>query len=100
MAALGGVFLGVRDYSVDMNLGFVALRAFPAVILGGLDSALGAVLAGLLLGVLEVFTAGYVNAVLGPMGKNFHTVLPYLVMIAVLIFRPYGMFGTPTVERL
>jgi branched-chain amino acid transport system permease protein len=99
-AALAGVFLGIRDYSVDMNLGFVALRAFPAVILGGLDSAKGAVIAGLLLGVLEVLTAGYVNALLGPMGKNLHTVLPYLVMIAVLIVRPYGLFGTHKVQRV
>jgi branched-chain amino acid transport system permease protein len=70
------------------------------VIVGGLDSALGAVLAGLLLGVLEVLTAGYVNALLGPLGKNFHTVLPYLVMIAFLVVRPYGLFGTTKVERL
>lgn len=99
-AALGGIFLGVRDASVDMNLGFIALRAFPAVIVGGLDSALGAVVAGLMLGVLEVLTAGYVNAALGPLGKNLHTVLPYLVMIAFLIVRPYGLFGTKTVKRL
>jgi branched-chain amino acid transport system permease protein len=99
-AALAGIFLGVRDYSVDMNLGFVALRAFPAVILGGLDSAKGAVWAGLLLGVLEVMTAGYVNALLGPMGKNLHTVLPYLVMVLVLVIRPYGLFGTHKVARV
>ena len=99
-AALAGVFLGVRDYSVDMNLGFIALRAFPAVIVGGLDSAMGAVIAGLLLGVLEVMTAAYVNASLGAMGKNLHTVFPYLVMIAFLVVRPYGLFGTTNVERV
>ena len=100
LAALGGIFLGIRDYSVDMNLGLVALRAFPAVIVGGLDSMLGAVLAGLMLGVMEVLTAGYVNAWLGPMGKNLHTVLPYLIMIGVLVVRPYGLLGTRKVERL
>ncbi len=99
-AALAGIFLGVRDYSVDMNLGFIALRAFPAVIVGGLDSAKGAVVAGLLLGVLEVMTAAYVNASLGAMGKNLHTVFPYLVMIAFLVVRPYGLFGTTKVERV
>ena len=99
-AGLAGIFLGIRDYSVDMNLGFIALRAFPAVIVGGLDSALGAIVAGLLLGVLEVMTAGYVNAALGPLGKNFHTVFPYLVMIVFLVVRPYGLFGTTKVERL
>ena len=99
-AALGGVFLAVREPSVDMNLGFIALRAFPAVIVGGLESVLGAVIAGVSLGVLEVLTAGYVNEHLGVFGKNLHTVLPYLVMIFFLVFRPYGLFGTKKVERL
>lgn len=99
-AAIAGVFLGVRDYSVDMNLGFIAMRAFPAVIVGGLDSTRGAILAGLLFGLLEVLTAAYINNLLGPMGRNFHVVLPYLVMILVLVVRPYGMFGTKKVERL
>ena len=56
--------------------------------------------AGLLLGVLEVMTAAYVNAALGPMGKNLHTVFPYLVMIVFLVVRPYGLFGTTKVERV
>ena len=94
MAALAGVFLGIRDYSVDLNLGYIALRAFPAVIVGGLDSVLGAIVAGLLLGTLEVMTAGYVNALLGPWGKNLHTVMPYLAMIVVLMVRPQGLFGS------
>ncbi len=100
LAALSGIFLGIRDYSVDMNLGFIALRAFPAVIVGGLDSVLGAILAGFLLGTLEVFTAAYVNSHLGVLGKNFHAVLPYLIMILFLVVRPYGFFGTPKVERV
>jgi len=100
LAALSGIFLGVRDYAVDMNLGFIALRAFPAVIVGGLDSVLGAILAGFLLGLLEVLTAAYVNTHLGMMGKNFHTVLPYLIMILFLVVRPYGFFGTAKVERV
>ena len=53
MAAMAGVFLGIRDYSVDLNLGYIALRAFPAVIVGGLDSVMGAIVAGLLLGTLK-----------------------------------------------
>ncbi len=100
MAALAGIFLGIRDYSVDVNLGYIALRAFPAVIVGGLDSVLGAVVAGLLLGTLEVMTAGYINALLGPWGKNLHTVMPYLAMIVVLMVRPQGLFGSEKVERV
>ena len=99
-AALSGIFLGARVPSVDMTLGFIALRAFPAVIVGGLESPAGAVIAGLMLGVLEVLTAGYVNSALGMMGKNFHAVLPYLVMILFLVVRPYGLFGARKVERL
>ncbi|MCB9543453.1 MAG: branched-chain amino acid ABC transporter permease [Myxococcales bacterium] len=99
-AALAGVSVAVRDPQVDPTVGFVALRAFPAVIVGGLESPLGAVLAGLLLGVAEVLCAAYLNDALGGMGRNFHIVMPYLVMIAVLIVRPYGLFGQRTVERL
>lgn len=99
-AALAGVSVAVRDPQVDPTVGFVALRAFPAVIVGGLESPLGAVLAGVLLGVAEVLCAAYLNDALGGMGRNFHIVMPYLVMIAVLIVRPYGLFGQRTVERL
>ena len=100
LAALGGIFLGMYPRSVDTNLGFIALRAFPAVIVGGLDSALGAVVAGLGLGVLEVLTQGYVNEHLGTFGENFHSVLPYLVMIVFLVVKPYGLFGSEEVERV
>ncbi len=99
-AALAGVFLGMFPNSVDANLGFVALRAFPAVIVGGLDSAGGTVVAALALGVIEVLTQGYVNPHLGHFGQNLHSVLPYLVMIAFLVVRPYGLLGKRDVERL
>lgn len=100
LAALGGVFLGMFPRSVDVSLGFVALRAFPAVIVGGLTSAGGAVVAGFALGVLEVLTQGYVNEMLGDFGQNFHAVFPYVVMILFLMVRPYGLFGEEEVERV
>ena len=100
LAAIGGIFLGMFPRNVDVHLGFIALRAFPAVIVGGLDSAGGAVIAGFGLGVLEVLTQSYVNPLLGSYGDNFHTVFPYLVMILVLIVRPYGLFGSEDVERV
>ena len=99
LAALGGICLAMFPRSADVNLGFVALRAFPAVIVGGLDSVMGTVIAAMMLGVLEVLTQAYLNPHLGVVGHNLHTVLPYLVMIAVLVVRPYGLFGTPDVER-
>ena len=101
IAGLGGVFVGLTDeLGVVPTLGFIAFKAFPAVIVGGLESPLGAVLAGLLLGILEVLTGAYINPLLGTFGTNFHAVLPYLVMIVFLVFRPYGLFGTAKVERL
>jgi branched-chain amino acid transport system permease protein len=100
LAAVAGVFLGLFPRSVDPTLGLVALRAFPAVIVGGLDSPSGTVLAALLLGLLEVLCQGYVNPALGDLGHNLHEVLPYLVMVAVLVVRPHGLFGRRDVERL
>jgi branched-chain amino acid transport system permease protein len=100
LAALAGVFLGMFPRIVDINLGFIALRAFPAVLIGGLESPLGAVIGGLSLGVLELLAQGYINPMLGTFGQNFHAVFPYVVMIAFLMVRPYGLFGTREVERV
>jgi branched-chain amino acid transport system permease protein len=99
-AALAGVFLSMFPSTLDPNLGYVAFAAFPAVIVGGLDSPLGTVIAGLMLGVLEMMAQGYVNPALGEFGQNFHQVFPYVVMIAFLIVRPYGILGTKEVERV
>jgi branched-chain amino acid transport system permease protein len=99
-AALAGVFLAMFPSSAEPNLGFLALRAFPAVIVGGLESPPGTAIAGLLLGLLEVLAQGYINPHLGSFGHNVHTVFPYLVMILFLMIRPYGIFGRKEVERL
>jgi len=100
LAALAGIFLGMYPRMVDINLGFIALRAFPAVIVGGLDSPGGTVIAGLLLGVLELLCQGYINPLLGDFGHNLHAVFPYVVMVLFLVVRPYGLFGTHDVERV
>ena len=99
-AALAGIFLAMFPNSVEPNLSYIALAAFPAVIVGGLDSPLGTVIAGLMLGVLEVLAQGYVNPRLGEFGNNFHQVFPYVVMILFLMVRPYGLFGVKEVERV
>lgn len=100
MAALAGVFLGCAPRTVEVNLSFTALAAFPALIVGGLDSPIGAVIAGVLLGVLQKLAEGYVNPMLGEFGKGFHLVFPYVVMILFLMVRPYGLFGKREVERV
>ena len=99
-AAFAGIFLILPPKDLDINIGYIALSAFPAMIIGGLDSAAGAVIAGLALGILEVMTKGYINPLLGEFGKNFHTVFPYLAMILFLMIRPYGIFGTKEVKRV
>jgi branched-chain amino acid transport system permease protein len=97
VAAVGGLFLSGFPSSVNPSLGDVALRAFPAIILGGLDSLPGAVVGGILIGIVEVLTSGYSP---GWLGNNFSNVAPYVVMILVLLVRPYGLFGTRPVERV
>jgi branched-chain amino acid transport system permease protein len=97
VAAVGGLFLAGFPSSVNPSLGDVALRAFPAVILGGLDSPPGAVVGGIAIGIVEVMSSGYAP---GWLGSNFAGVAPYIVMILVLLCRPYGLFGTRPVERI
>jgi branched-chain amino acid transport system permease protein len=100
IAALGGTFISSFPSSLNPNLGFAALRAFPAAILGGLDSPGGAVLGGFIIGEVEVLTQAYQPDVAPWLGNNFHVVAAYAIMILVLMVRPYGLFGTPQVERV
>ncbi|MCY0999205.1 branched-chain amino acid ABC transporter permease [Myxococcus sp. MISCRS1] len=99
-AAVAGVFLGMFPRSVDSNLGYVALRAFPAIIVGGLESVVGAVVAAFVLGLLEVLSQAYVNPHLGAFGHNFHAVFPYAAMILFLVLRPRGLWGEHEVRRV
>ncbi len=75
----------------------VGLKVFPIVIVGGLDSILGTIVAALAIGVLESLAAGYLDPLVG---GGFSSVASYLVLIAMLFVRPYGMFGRPAVERI
>lgn len=97
LAAVGGLFLAGYPSSPNPTLGDIALRAFPAIILGGLDSPPGAVIGGIIIGIVEVLTSGYAPSWLG---ANFSDIAPYIIMIAVLLVRPYGLFGTRPVERV
>lgn len=79
------------------GLVLVGLKVFPIVILGGLDSIPGCIVAAVLIGVLESVTAGYVDPLVG---GGFGSVASYLVLLAVLFVRPHGLFGEPTIERV
>jgi branched-chain amino acid transport system permease protein len=100
VAVVAGVMLGARQRQVDATISVVALRAFPAMILGGLDSPLGAVIGGIIIGVSEVMTTGYIEPNAEWLGAGFHLVMPYVVMIVILLVRPTGLFGTQRVERV
>ena len=100
LAAVAGLFLvGAPTPGVQPGLQAVALRAFPAAILGGLDSTGGALVGGLIIGLAESFTAGYQDQLLF-LGRGFGDVMPYVVMILVLLVRPSGLFGTKELTRV
>jgi len=82
---------------VDANLSVVGLKVFPVVILGGLDSIPGAVVGGLIVGIVENVAAGFVDPYVGGGTKDF---APYILMILALMIRPYGIFGKPIIERI
>jgi len=96
VSALGGIIWGSM-LGVDIQLALVGLKVFPVVILGGLDSIGGALIGGLIVGVVESLAAGYLDPYVGGGTKDF---APYVLMILVLMVRPYGMFGRRTIERV
>src|SRR5256712_388424 len=75
----------------------LGLKVFPVVILGGLDSIAGTIVGAIIIGVLESVAAGYLDPM---MGGGFSNVASYLVLLAALFVRPYGLFGRPDVERV
>jgi len=79
------------------GMALVGLKVFPIVIIGGLDSIPGTIVGGVTVGVLESLAAGYVDPLLG---GGFSNIASYLVLIAVLFVRPYGLFGQLAIERV
>ena len=96
VSALGGILWG-NMLGVDVNLALVGFKVFPVVILGGLDSIPGAIIGGLIVGIVENVAAGYVDPYVGGGTKDF---APYVLMILALMVRPYGIFGKKIIERV
>jgi branched-chain amino acid transport system permease protein len=96
-AAVAGIVVGIIG-GISPQLGAIGLRMFPVVILGGLDSIAGALVGGVVIGVLENLAGGYLDPLLG--GTSVKEVVPFAVLVLVLMIRPYGLFGTREVERL
>jgi branched-chain amino acid transport system permease protein len=97
VGVIGGILLGGVS-GANMELAGIGLKAFAVVLLGGVNSLGGAILAGIILGMLENVAAGYLDPLLP--GGGLSQVFPFIVMIIVLIFRPHGLFGLVTIERV
>lgn len=97
VSALAGVVVGMVN-GVSSALSFFGIKVFPVVILGGLDSIVGAILGGLIIGVLEN-VAEFVDSQYLNLG-NLYTVAPFYALIVILMIRPYGLFGTKQIERV
>ncbi len=95
VSSIGGILVG-NIAGVGVDLSYIGLKVLPAVILGGLDSVLGAIIGGLVVGVLEFLSAGYLD----PYIPAINEVFPFIVMVVVLMIKPYGLFGTKEIERV
>ncbi|MBZ0316514.1 MAG: branched-chain amino acid ABC transporter permease [Anaerolineae bacterium] len=104
-AGIAGLIVADTGGGAKTDIPGVGLRAFPVIILGGLDSIAGAIVGGLMIGLLEQYAVGYIDPLLQ---ENFASlasastknVVPYLVLIVILMFKPYGLFGQKRIERV
>ncbi len=92
IASIGGV-LFAANFKLAPDLWFQGMKSFPAVILGGLDSVIGSAAAGLVIGVIENLFQGYI-------GQGLREISGFIVIIIVLMVRPYGLFGSKDIERV
>jgi len=97
VSAVGGILLGGVRGGVDGALAYFGLKVIPVVILGGLDSVLGAIVGGVVMGVLENLSGGYLDPIFGGGVKE---VAPFIALVAILTFKPYGLFGKVKIERV
>ena len=93
VAGMSGIVLGIINGINVHDLSAVGLKVFPVVILGGLDSIGGAIIGGIIIGLLETFTGGYLSS-------SLRDVVPYIVLVFILMVKPYGLFGLVEIERV
>jgi branched-chain amino acid transport system permease protein len=100
LAMLAGLFISADSGTLGPQLFPLALKALPVVVIGGLDSIGGTLIAAMLVGVFESLTTTFQPTHAEFLGRNFSQVVPYVVMLVVLMIRPYGLMGTEEVERV
>ena len=96
VASVGGILIGNIN-GVNSSLSSFGLKVFPAVILGGLDSIPGAILGGFIIGLLEALSGMYLDPIFEGGSKE---VVPFVVLVVVLMIKPYGLFGTEEIEKI
>ena len=96
-AAAGAIIGNITGLNFDTLHAF-GIVVFPVVILGGLDSIFGAVVAGIIMGLIQQFAGGYLDGHWGLNGTA--NVLPYIILLIILLFKPHGLFGTHEIERV
>jgi branched-chain amino acid transport system permease protein len=96
-AAAGGIIGNITGLNFDVLHSF-GIIVFPVVIVGGLDSIFGAVVAGIIMGLIQQFAAGYLDGKWGLFGTA--NVLPYIILLIILLFKPHGLFGIHEIERV
>ena len=97
VSAIGGILLGGVRGGVDAALAAIGLKVIPVVILGGLDSIIGAIVGGLIVGVLENLAGGYLDPIFGGGVKE---VAPFVILVLILMIKPYGLFGKVHIDRV
>jgi branched-chain amino acid transport system permease protein len=96
VSAVGGVLLGNIN-GVNASLSAIGLKVLPVAILGGLDSIPGAIVGGLIIGIIESMTGGYLDPLVG---GGLKEVMPFVLLVFILMFKPYGLFGKKEIERV
>ena len=101
LGALAGIMVAANYGQADPYMGFMlGLKAFSAAVLGGIGNLAGAVVGGLLLGLIESLGAGYLGTITGGfLGSHYQDIVAFLVLITVLVFRPSGLLGERLSER-
>jgi branched-chain amino acid transport system permease protein len=93
VCGMSGIILGIINGINVHNLSYIGLKVFPVVILGGLESIGGAIIGGVIIGLLETFTGGYVST-------SLREIVPYIILVLILLVKPYGLFGLVEIERV